>query len=66
MGDLYEIGLDGMGGDEVPRINILRRRKHLLPTLNLSLQESLQFQKSFARDLIFQLLEPALVQCLYL
>lgn len=46
----------------IPRIDILHRRKHLLPTLSLLLQEALEIQELRRRDFVLQMRQPRLVQ----
>ena len=46
----------------IPRVQVFCRRKNLLATLSLFLQETFQIKKVFAQDLIFKSSKPTLVQ----
>lgn len=59
LGLIREVAMEG--GFE-PGVHILSRRKDLRPRLMLLLQKSLQFEKFFACNLIFQFPQPTLMQ----
>jgi hypothetical protein len=54
------------GREDIPRIHILRGWENLLPSFHLALQEPLQLQKAVTENLVLELFQPALVQCLKL